>query len=104
MSLNFCLRRYNIFVWQIKRSMEKNELFGFLKTNPRGAKPRKEGITEIRGPYYTVSRRTDTIFYKIYYSEIKKGYLSSRSFKEKVPAFTGSTCISVKHNHFVKSS
>lgn len=28
--------------------------FGFLKTNPRGAKPRRAGITEIRGPYYSV--------------------------------------------------
>ncbi|HKZ66381.1 MAG TPA: phosphosulfolactate synthase [Chitinophagaceae bacterium] len=37
--------------------MVKNDLFGFLKTNPRGAKPRKEGITEIRGPYYTVMGR-----------------------------------------------
>lgn len=34
--------------------MEKNNLFGFLKTNPREAKPRKTGLTEIRGPYYTV--------------------------------------------------
>jgi phosphosulfolactate synthase (CoM biosynthesis protein A) len=34
--------------------MEQNNLFNFLKTNPRGAKPRTKGITEIRGPYYTV--------------------------------------------------
>ena len=27
--------------------------FAFLKTNPRAAKPRTRGITEIRGPYYT---------------------------------------------------
>src|SRR5437660_11726821 len=27
--------------------------FGFLKVNERPAKPRKQGITEIRGPYYT---------------------------------------------------
>lgn len=27
--------------------------FGFLRTNERGTKPRKEGITEIRGPYYS---------------------------------------------------
>lgn len=27
--------------------------FGFLKTNDRGSKPRKHGITEIRGPYYS---------------------------------------------------
>ncbi len=28
--------------------------FDFLRMNPRPAKPRKKGITEIRGPYYTV--------------------------------------------------
>jgi phosphosulfolactate synthase (CoM biosynthesis protein A) len=28
--------------------------FAFLKTNPRERKPRTHGITEIRGPYYTV--------------------------------------------------
>ena len=27
--------------------------FAFLKTNERGSKPRKNGITEIRGPYYS---------------------------------------------------
>jgi phosphosulfolactate synthase (CoM biosynthesis protein A) len=27
--------------------------FGFLKSNHRAAKPRTEGVTEIRGPYYT---------------------------------------------------
>src|ERR1041385_8192285 len=27
--------------------------FGFLRTNDRGSKPRKHGITEIRGPYYS---------------------------------------------------
>src|SRR6266487_3692209 len=28
--------------------------FDFIKTNPRNKKPRSIGITEIRGPYYTV--------------------------------------------------
>src|SRR3954468_7194245 len=28
-------------------------LFAFLATNSREAKPRKTGLTEIRGPYYT---------------------------------------------------
>lgn len=28
--------------------------FNFIRMNPLGKKPRKEGITEIRGPYYTV--------------------------------------------------
>jgi phosphosulfolactate synthase (CoM biosynthesis protein A) len=27
--------------------------FAFLRTNQRGSKPRKSGITEIRGPYYS---------------------------------------------------
>ena len=27
--------------------------FGFLRINDRGSKPRKHGITEIRGPYYS---------------------------------------------------
>ena len=35
-----------------------DNLFAFLNTNPRGAKPRKTGITEIRGPYYTVIGRS----------------------------------------------
>jgi phosphosulfolactate synthase (CoM biosynthesis protein A) len=30
-----------------------NRGFTFLRTNDRGTKPRKRGITEIRGPYYT---------------------------------------------------
>ena len=29
-------------------------LFAFLNTKSREAKPRKTGITEIRGPYYSV--------------------------------------------------
>jgi len=27
--------------------------FGFLHINDRGGKPRRTGVTEIRGPYYT---------------------------------------------------
>ena len=27
--------------------------FGFLHINERGGKPRRTGVTEIRGPYYT---------------------------------------------------
>jgi hypothetical protein len=27
--------------------------FSFLRINERQAKPRKRGVTEIRGPYYT---------------------------------------------------
>jgi phosphosulfolactate synthase (CoM biosynthesis protein A) len=35
------------------RSEEKNRAFDFLKVNERQAKPRSQGVTEIRGPYYT---------------------------------------------------
>lgn len=28
--------------------------FGFARSNPRDPKPRKKGVTEIRGPYYSV--------------------------------------------------
>lgn len=31
--------------------------FDFLRMNPRGAKPRHTGLTEIRGPYYSVMGR-----------------------------------------------
>ena len=34
--------------------MTKPGFFDFIKTNPRGQKPRATGITEIRGPYYSV--------------------------------------------------
>ncbi|OJJ46256.1 hypothetical protein ASPZODRAFT_159794 [Penicilliopsis zonata CBS 506.65] len=33
---------------------DKNDGFGFVRSNPRPAKPRTKGVTEIRGPYYTV--------------------------------------------------
>ncbi|MBI3896245.1 MAG: phosphosulfolactate synthase [Acidobacteria bacterium] len=36
-----------------KKSAENDRAFPFLKTNERPGKPRKSGITEIRGPYYT---------------------------------------------------
>ncbi len=32
----------------------KDNPFDFIRTNERGKKPRKQGITEIRGPYYSV--------------------------------------------------
>jgi len=31
--------------------------FPFLQVNQRGGKPRKRGLTEIRGPYYSVVGR-----------------------------------------------
>lgn len=33
---------------------DKEDGFGFARSNPRPAKPRSKGVTEIRGPYYTV--------------------------------------------------
>ncbi len=35
------------------RRMESERAFSFLKLNARERKPRKHGVTEIRGPYYT---------------------------------------------------
>ncbi|CDM32478.1 unnamed protein product [Penicillium roqueforti FM164] len=33
---------------------DKQNGFGFVRSNPRPAKPRTKGVTEIRGPYYSV--------------------------------------------------
>jgi hypothetical protein len=33
---------------------DKDNGFGFARSNPRPPKPRTKGVTEIRGPYYTV--------------------------------------------------
>ncbi|KAK2758632.1 hypothetical protein FQN54_003322 [Arachnomyces sp. PD_36] len=33
---------------------DKDNGFGFTRSNPRPQKPRKRGVTEIRGPYYSV--------------------------------------------------
>lgn len=35
---------------------DKQNGFGFARSNPRPDKPRSKGVTEIRGPYYTVRR------------------------------------------------
>lgn len=43
--------------------------FDFLRVNPRSSKPRIRGLTEIRGPYYTV-------FGKRYLSEVSSGFIS----------------------------
>lgn len=32
---------------------DKDDGFGFIRHNPRNPKPRKTGVTEIRGPYYS---------------------------------------------------
>lgn len=37
---------------------DKANGFGFARSNPRPAKPRSTGVTEIRGPYYSVCRAT----------------------------------------------
>jgi phosphosulfolactate synthase (CoM biosynthesis protein A) len=34
--------------------LEDEHGFGFIRHNPRPPKPRKVGVTEIRGPYYSV--------------------------------------------------
>src|SRR5207253_10655229 len=36
-----------------RATIETERGFGFLRTNPRKAKPRHEGLTEIRDPYYS---------------------------------------------------
>jgi phosphosulfolactate synthase (CoM biosynthesis protein A) len=36
---------------------EPHRSFAFLRINEREAKPRKHGLTEIRGPYYSVVGR-----------------------------------------------
>src|SRR5947209_12524542 len=33
---------------------DKESGFGFIRANPRTPKPRQNGVTEIRGPYYSV--------------------------------------------------
>jgi len=35
-----------------KIMLEDDKAFGFIRHNPRPPKPRKIGVTEIRGPYY----------------------------------------------------
>src|SRR5438552_16908527 len=40
-----------------RRSKQRERSFPFLPVNERGNKPRKRGLTEIRGPYYSVIGR-----------------------------------------------
>jgi phosphosulfolactate synthase (CoM biosynthesis protein A) len=40
-----------------RRSKEAERSFPFLRVNERGGKPRKRGLTEIRGPYYSAYGR-----------------------------------------------
>ncbi len=37
----------------VKQKPEDERAFSFLDLNARDEKPRKQGVTEIRGPYYT---------------------------------------------------
>src|SRR5438876_10646733 len=41
----------------MKASRDRERSFPFLRINEREAKPRKRGLTEIRGPYYSVIGR-----------------------------------------------
>lgn len=38
---------------QLTLLQDKQNGFGFIRSNPRPVKPRKVGVTEIRGPYYS---------------------------------------------------
>src|SRR6266516_7726849 len=40
-----------------RRSKQPERSFAFLRVNDRDVKPRKRGLTEIRGPYYSVVGR-----------------------------------------------
>src|SRR5438876_1559328 len=40
-----------------RRSTQRERSFPFLRVNERESKPRKRGLTEIRGPYYSVVGR-----------------------------------------------
>src|SRR5207248_9082577 len=40
-----------------RRSTQPERSFPFLRVNEREGKPRKRGLTEIRGPYYSVIGR-----------------------------------------------
>jgi len=40
--------------FQATATIAEERTFDFLRTNPRGPKPRRVGLTEIRGPYYSV--------------------------------------------------
>jgi phosphosulfolactate synthase (CoM biosynthesis protein A) len=37
----------------VSETSTNERAFAFLRTNAREGKPRKSGITEIRGPYYS---------------------------------------------------
>src|SRR6266446_8993131 len=40
-----------------RKSKQRERSFQFLRVNERESKPRKRGLTEIRGPYYSVVGR-----------------------------------------------
>ena len=39
---------------RVAQTGDADQMFEFLQMNPRGRKPRREGLTEIRGSYYSV--------------------------------------------------
>ena len=41
-------------MYPVVETSANTSFLSIIKTNPRGEKPRKSGITEIRGPYYSV--------------------------------------------------
>src|SRR5437667_8407660 len=48
------IARFDFRVEMKDASSQNKRGFQFLRTNQRGGKPRQRGITEIRGPYYSV--------------------------------------------------
>src|SRR5215471_21391741 len=59
-----------------RKSKQAERSFPFLRVNEREGKPRKEGLTEIRGPYYSVvgRRYLEDLF------EIMGAYVDSLKF------------------------
>src|ERR1041384_2341208 len=59
-----------------RKSNQPQRSFSFLPINKRESKPRKRGLTEIRGPYYTVvgRRYLEDLF------EIMGAYVDSLKF------------------------
>jgi len=59
-----------------RRSKQPERSFPFLRVNERGGKPRKRGLTEIRGPYYSVAgpRYLEDLF------EMMSAYVDSLKF------------------------
>ena len=84
--------------------MDSDRAFSFLKVNQRPKKPRKRGVTEIRGPYYTpVGRRyLEDLF------ETVGGYVDTLKFAggsfSLMPRSAVKAIIDVCHRHDVAVS